>query len=801
LEAYLRLVRGAEEDEFLRQVALATGEVHEVDSVAADGHSVQFSADGRWAAYETGSSASTVTHIISAVDGGEVTRFPGRNFIFSPAGGRGAYLTIEEDEELRRVRAEIDELMAQRNRRAAFQLRGRAAMIEARLARVMVRDLRTQADNPLDLEGMVKTELAFSGDGNTIYFIGGRPEDPNEPPPLDVYAFSAFAATSLPLTSDGLPKSGLIALAGDAFLAFALGAGRVMVHDLNTGDMRSYDGTALTSAANGSAIAFLTRDGNVTTVNVVTPARSLEPVVVMRRDHPVRSPALSPDGRSVAVQVMPAHDWEIAVVRSDGTEERLLTSEIQHDRYARFLTNDVVMAAKGEGRHLRSYLYDIRTGEAVKLFHNNTVRTIAPEYEWAANADATKMLIVAERDGDTVSPERGVYLVHLDRVVGRQDLVVRLEANLGAERDLRARGAAMFAPVRDAVAALTESVSDARLSEYQSVLFGFDSKHVTQPGNLLAVEYLAETLRGFGYEPEYQWFEPRGARSANVVATLRGTEHPALVYVVSSHFDSNQRGPGADDNTSGTAILLEAARLFADHPLPATVKFAFFTGEEAGLLGSREFVRRAVRDGDLLVGALNNDMLGWANNHQLDNTIRYSNAGIRDLQHAAAFLFSDLITYDAKYYKSTDAAAYYEEYGDIVGGIGSYPVLGNPHYHQATDELSTINQDLMRETAKANIASIALLASSPSRLNGLTARRETGGRVAVQWSPSPEVGVNTYVVVYGPPHDPMRYTMRVAEPNVTIRAAAGITDVAVRAVNGLGLTGWDWARTAVADGR
>ena len=88
-----------------------------------------------------------------------------------------------------------------------------------------------------------------------------------------------------------------------------------------------------------------------------------------------------------------------------------------------------------------------------------------------------------------------------------------------------------------------------------------------------------------------------------------------------------------------------------------------------------------------VVGALNNDMIGWANDDRLDNTIRYSNAGIRDIQHAAAMQFSNLITYDALYYKNTDAAAYYEAYGDIVGGIGSYPVLGNPHYHQSHDLL------------------------------------------------------------------------------------------------------------------
>jgi hypothetical protein len=186
-------------------------------------------------------------------------------------------------------------------------------------------------------------------------------------------------------------------------------------------------------------------------------------------------------------------------------------------------------------------------------------------------------------------------------------------------------------------------------------------------------------------------------------------------------------GPGADDNASGTAMLLETARILARHPLPATVIFASFTGEEGGLLGSREFVRRAVADSIKLVGAMNNDMMGWSNDQRLDNTIRYSNPGIRDLQHGAALGFSKLITYDALYYKSTDAAAFYDAYGDIVGGFGSYPVLGNPHYHQRHDVLETINHELVTETTKANIATLIYLASSPSRLKGLEAKLSGGG--------------------------------------------------------------------------
>src|SRR5690606_27871316 len=157
-------------------------------------------------------------------------------------------------------------------------------------------------------------------------------------------------------------------------------------------------------------------------------------------------------------------------------------------------------------------------------------------------------------------------------------------------------------------------------------------------------------------EPELQWFEPNpNVRTANVIARIPGTENPELVYVVSSHFDSVRDGPGADDNSSGTTALLEVARVLASRPQPATIELAFFTGEEAGLLGRRGYVRRAGADGKRIVGALNNDMVGYKNDQRMDNTIRYSNDGLRDLQHAAAFLFTDLITYDARYYKNTDA--------------------------------------------------------------------------------------------------------------------------------------------------
>jgi Zn-dependent M28 family amino/carboxypeptidase len=284
-------------------------------------------------------------------------------------------------------------------------------------------------------------------------------------------------------------------------------------------------------------------------------------------------------------------------------------------------------------------------------------------------------------------------------------------------------------------------------------------------------------------------------RTANVIATLRGTVNPELTYVVSSHYDSVERGPGADDDTSGATALLEAARLLAGRPMAATIRFAWFTGEEAGLLGSREFVRRAVAAGEKIVGALNNDMIGWANDHRLDNTIRYSNAGLRDLQHAAAFLFTNLITYDSRYYQSTDAQAYFDAYGDIVGGIGSYPILGNPHYHQVHDVLETINHQLVTEVAKTTAASLMLMAASPARLKDLTATASNGG-VQVRWAAAPERGVRAYTIRYGPAADQLR-TTRVLAPNATLSAAKAGDLIWVKAVGANGLESWDWARTVV----
>ena len=788
-----RLLTSPDSDRVLQPIALLTGELYRTLPVAVDGAAPRWSADGRFAAFTT--NGGRVTHVVGVERDTvrAVASIPGVALVFSPTADRVAYLAIDETPALRAARAVADSLMRAQEFGQLQRQRLEVARLEQEAARVRVRDLTSGATEEMQTPDFATRALLIGKDG-TVYVVGGPRSDRAR---TDIYAVTAAAPPRAVSSGPGI-KSNPLLTAGDSHLVYSLGGDSVVIRDMASGTARTFAGMSAALSADGKTLAFLARSGGDFAIHVL-PVGDGEPTVVKRSSRPIASPMPSPDGRRIAYVTMLREDWELFVVGRDGQGDTRLSREIQHDVMPRWLSGDRVLALKGEPRHRRSYMYDVATGEATRLHHNNTVRTVAPEYEWAVSPDGMKILIVADRDGDTISPERGVFVLDLARTYSRAELLARIRASAAAEADLRARGRRMFARVDTAVRAAVRDISVDRIYEYERALFQFDSKYITKPGNRQAIEYLANTLRSFGYEPELQWFEPRpGVRTANVIATLRGRVSPDLVYVISSHFDSVEDGPGSDDNTSGTTALLDVARVLARRPQAATIKFAWFTGEEAGLLGSREFVRRAVASKDKIVGALNNDMVGWANDERLDNTIRYSNAGIRDLQHAAAFLFTDLITYDAKYYRNTDAHAYYEVYGDIVGGIGSYPILGNPHYHQVHDVLETINHRLVTEVSRTTAASIMLMASSPARPAGLELVRQDAHRIEISWAAAQERDHARYLVQVDPPGNGAPRTITVTAPRAVLTGIVPGSEIAVRAANRRGLPSWDAARLTIA---
>lgn len=801
LELLAGLLRAPQPEEVLRPIALLTGEWYTTTPLAEDGRNVRISADGRFGAWETGTGAAAVLTVVSLADGARVAQLPGRALAFAPDGHAAAFVQVVETPALVAARARRDAAQASGDRAATVAAGQEVAREELAASRVRLLDLQAGSTSPLEHPVLGQASVTWGPDSRSLWLVTREADQPGTRI-TGLHFDGRVTAIGEPgevLTDPVVPAGGL-------WLVHDAGGGSIGVRGLVTGSVRRFPGRNVQVAANGTALVALhSADGRQSVWALSLEREEAQPQVIFETTRPVENPSIAADGRRVTFSVMYEDDWELAVAGVEGGGARRLTREIQHDRFPRFLAGDRILSVMGEGRHRRSYLTDAATGARERLFHNNTVRTIAPEYEWAASADGQLLLVVADRDGDTVSPERGVYLVDFSRPVSQDELLARVESGLAAERALRTMAVETFRPVAAQVQRLADSVSTTRLFGYQQALARYDSRHMTTPGANLAGAWLAETFLSFGYAPEYQWFQPlalraAGMETANIVAVLPGTTHPELVYVLGSHYDSRAEGPGADDNASGTAVLLETARVLAGNPLPATVVFVAFAAEESGLLGATEFARRAALDSLDVRGAINNDMIGWSNDHRLDNTIRYSNAGIRDIQHAAALGFSRLITYDSRYYQSTDADPMFRAWGNVIGGIGSYPVLGNPHYHQPTDRLNTINQQLVTETARATVAALTYLASSPSPVRGVAVRRQGGGAV-VTWEASAERDIASYTVRWGMPGAPPLGSATVRGTSHAIAALPEGAEVAVRATNARGLAGWDWTTVGASGDR
>jgi len=119
--------------------------------------------------------------------------------------------------------------------------------------------------------------------------------------------------------------------------------------------------------------------------------------------------------------------------------------------------------------------------------------------------------------------------------------------------------------------------------------------------------YIINELKKQGWESSLQQFE----RGINVFAEKPGTDNQAGAILLAAHYDTVLNSPGADDNATGVAVLLEIARLFNSVSTPRTLQLAFFDKEEAGLLGSRAFANNKTRLQNLR-GVIVMDMVGYA---------------------------------------------------------------------------------------------------------------------------------------------------------------------------------------------
>lgn len=161
-----------------------------------------------------------------------------------------------------------------------------------------------------------------------------------------------------------------------------------------------------------------------------------------------------------------------------------------------------------------------------------------------------------------------------------------------------------------------------------------------QQGLIEAERIIEDSLRRIGYEPVSQTLEWKTPGSVPVVETgpdgeprwssvpdaeprtwrnlyvdIPGRESPQEVILVGAHFDAQPTTPGADDNASGVAGVLELARVLKDRPMKRTVRLVFFNLEEIGLIGAREhalWMKSRIDAGqESLVGMVSVEMIGY----------------------------------------------------------------------------------------------------------------------------------------------------------------------------------------------
>lgn len=126
-----------------------------------------------------------------------------------------------------------------------------------------------------------------------------------------------------------------------------------------------------------------------------------------------------------------------------------------------------------------------------------------------------------------------------------------------------------------------------------------------------AADYVASEFRTLGFEPEFQTWDFEGRTYKNV-SVLIGRPGPARL-VISAHYDSEANTPGADDNASGVAGMLELARLAAADRdrLPRPVQFVAYSLEETGLMGSSVHARSLRSSGTAVRLMLSLEMIGY----------------------------------------------------------------------------------------------------------------------------------------------------------------------------------------------
>jgi hypothetical protein len=266
-------------------------------------------------------------------------------------------------------------------------------------------------------------------------------------------------------------------------------------------------------------------------------------------------------------------------------------------------------------------------------------------------------------------------------------------------------------------------------SVYQN-LIAFENLGVKEPGTAAltnTLTWLITKYQQYGYtDIVIDTFDYIGNEAYNLIVTKPGTTYPNTFVVVDGHYDS-KTGTGTNDNGSGTAIILETARLLKNINTDYAIKFIHFSMEEVGLVGSYHFVNNvAFPNGMDIRVLLNIDEVG-GDITKINNTIICErDESNPTAANAASYAFTDTLATCVQLYSNLFTEISYAYASDYMPfQAKDYVITGffeknqTPHRHQATDSIAYVDVPYVYEITKATIGSTMYFAVARDSANSI----------------------------------------------------------------------------------
>lgn len=253
----------------------------------------------------------------------------------------------------------------------------------------------------------------------------------------------------------------------------------------------------------------------------------------------------------------------------------------------------------------------------------------------------------------------------------------------------------------------------------------------SQQNKMVARAYLDQQLQAMGYEPRHEDLRAllpgvaayrHGRRVVNVIAEIKGGSHPDEIVEIVTHYDSaNPIAPGADDNASGVAAVLEMARVLKTMSPARTIRFVFVDLEEAGSVGSRAHVEKALQKPEKIVAAVVLDMIGY--HPEIPEKLSDMTIGERGHNKAVANVFFRQerlygkrpisffpLTFTAKPNLSDHGSYWGRDLPAVY--IGQNHEHFNPYKHTPKDTTARMNPQYLAQIARLVLEGTAVMAGA-----------------------------------------------------------------------------------------